>query len=273
MSGAALNAMVAPWFDRDRPKAISTAFNGASVGGLLFTPLWTVLITQGSLSLAGMLVASATVALVCPLAFRFLLPAPGSDATAEPPLRRRALFAHWGFVTMSVAFALGMFAQIGLFAHLVAKLEPDFGPALAAFAISLAALCAVVGRTLLGWLLREHDRRLVAAAIFLMQMAGSLLLALANGTALLALGCALFGLGSGNLISLPPLIVQREFRAADAGTVVALVIAINQAVFALAPAILGAIRDWSGSYLTAFLVIAVLQGLAAATIAWGRRFS
>src|SRR6266508_1000831 len=28
MSGAALNAMVAPWFERDRPKAISIAFNG-----------------------------------------------------------------------------------------------------------------------------------------------------------------------------------------------------------------------------------------------------
>ena len=34
MSGAALNAIVAPWFDRDRPKAISMAFNGASVGGV-----------------------------------------------------------------------------------------------------------------------------------------------------------------------------------------------------------------------------------------------
>ena len=39
LSGAALNAMVAPWFERDRPKAISTAFNGASVGGIVFVPL------------------------------------------------------------------------------------------------------------------------------------------------------------------------------------------------------------------------------------------
>ncbi|WP_316200446.1 MULTISPECIES: MFS transporter [unclassified Bradyrhizobium] len=32
-SGAALNAIVARWFERDRPKAMSLAFNGASVGG------------------------------------------------------------------------------------------------------------------------------------------------------------------------------------------------------------------------------------------------
>ena len=31
-SGAAINAMVAPWFDRDRPRALSIAYNGASVG-------------------------------------------------------------------------------------------------------------------------------------------------------------------------------------------------------------------------------------------------
>lgn len=54
MSGAALNAMVAPWFEADRPKAISTAFNGASVGGLLFTPLWTALIAGIGLPLAAL---------------------------------------------------------------------------------------------------------------------------------------------------------------------------------------------------------------------------
>ncbi|HZB55685.1 MAG TPA: MFS transporter, partial [Reyranella sp.] len=85
--------------------------------------------------------------------------------------------------------------------------------------------------------------------------------------------CVLFGLGVGNLNSLPPLIAQREFRAADVAMVVALTIAINQAVFAFAPAILGALRDVSGSYVVAFLVVATLQGLAAATVAWGRRFS
>src|SRR5262249_46320687 len=45
-SGAAINAMIAPWFDRDRPKALSHAFNGASVGGALFTPLIVWLIAR-----------------------------------------------------------------------------------------------------------------------------------------------------------------------------------------------------------------------------------
>ena len=122
---------------------------------------------------------------------------------------RRTLLRQRGFATLSIAFALGMFAQIGLFAHLLARLEPDFGSAIAAFAISLVALCAVLGRTLLGWLLGEHDRRLAAAANFLIQAAGSILLALGDGMVPLAIGCVLFGLGVGNLNSLPPLLPAR----------------------------------------------------------------
>lgn len=38
IGGAAINAMVTPWFDRDRPKALSTALNGASIGGRHFCP-------------------------------------------------------------------------------------------------------------------------------------------------------------------------------------------------------------------------------------------
>jgi cyanate permease len=106
-----------------------------------------------------------------------------------------------------------------------------------------------------------------------MQAAGSLLLAFGEGMAPLAAGCVLFGLGVGNLVSLPPLIAQSEFRPAEVGTVVALVTAINQAVFAFAPAAFGWLHDLDGSYIAAFLLAAAAQAIAVAIIAWGRRFS
>jgi predicted MFS family arabinose efflux permease len=274
MSGAALNAIVAPWFEADRPKAISTAFNGASIGGLLFTPLWTALIASVGLSSAALAIAAATVGIICPLAWRYLRREPAAAAPeVETPSSRRALLRQPRFVTISVAFALGLFAQLGLFAHLMARLEPDFGGGMAALAISLVTLCAVLGRSALGWLLGERDRRVAAAANLLMQMAGSLVLAFGDGMVPLAAGCVLFGLGVGNLTSLPPLIAQREFRPADVGTVVALVIAINQAIFAFAPAIFGALRDFTGNYVVAFLTAAAAQVVAAGVIVYGRRFS
>ncbi|MBW8268791.1 MFS transporter [Caldovatus aquaticus] len=42
--GVAVNAVVAPWFERRRPAALALAYNGASAGGALFTPLWAALI-------------------------------------------------------------------------------------------------------------------------------------------------------------------------------------------------------------------------------------
>ena len=125
----------------------------------------------------------------------------------------------------------------------------------------------------MGWLLGEHDRRLAAATNLLVQAAGTLLLAFGEGMAPLALGCVLFGLGVGNLTSLPPLIAQLEFRPADVGTVVALITAINQAVFAFAPAVFGALRDVSGAYVEVFLAGAVLQAVAAGIVVLGRRIS
>jgi MFS family permease len=43
MSGAAINIIVAPWFDRRRGLAVSWALNGASAGGIIIAPLLTFL--------------------------------------------------------------------------------------------------------------------------------------------------------------------------------------------------------------------------------------
>ena len=69
-----------------------------------------------------------------------------------------------------------------------------------------------------------------------MQALGSLFLLACDGPgALLWIGLVLFGLGVGNTISLPPLIAQSEFAAADVSRVVALIVAISQATYAFAP--------------------------------------
>jgi MFS family permease len=269
-SGAAINAMVAPWFDRERPKALSLAFNGASIGGLLFTPLLIALIVQFGFPTSAALVAAAMAALLWPIAAHVLARTPDGQANgAAAPHQREAatsramLMRERRFLTISAAFALGLFAQIGLFSHLVTRLAPAFGPSGAAFAVSLTALCAIIGRTALGWVLGERDRRMAASANFALQACGTVLLTFAGGVPALLAGCILFGLGAGNLVSLPPLLAQKEFAAADVGRVVALLTAINQAVFAFAPAVLGALRDLSGDYMLAFALAACVQAAAA----------
>ena len=284
-SGAAINAMVAPWFDRDRPRALSIAYNGASVGGAVFAPLWVALIAQIGFVGAAAVISTVMAVMLAPLVFRFLSPVPrdlGSHLDgavqegAERPapkvtLSRRELLRERRFLTISGAFALGLFAQIGIFAHLITRLAPILGESGAAWALSLTTVCAVIGRTLLGWLMGERDRRLAASLNFAFQASGVVLLVLGNGSAVLLLGCVLFGLGVGNLISLPPLIAQKEFERGDVPTVVALVTAINQAVFAFAPAIFGAVRDFTGAYAVSFALAACMQLAAIPIVLKGGR--
>ena len=164
IGGAAITAMVARWFDRDRPKALSTALNGASVGGVVFAPLWVFLIAYIGFRWAAVLVGAAMACIVVPLAFRFLslgpadlgLPPDGRPITREvaaavSAMSRAALLRNRRFVTISLAFALGLFAQIGVLSHLVVRLAPELGKDGAAAMLSLATACAVLGRFALGW--------------------------------------------------------------------------------------------------------------------------
>ena len=289
ISGAAINAMVAPWFDRKRPAALAMAFNGASVGGVLFVPLWVALIAAFGLRGAAAAVGGVMLAVLWPLAGRYLGATPASSGLAmdgeEPspialraqphrrePLSRAALLSDRRFLTMSCAFALGLFAQIGLIAHFLALLAPPLGEAGAAVAISLSTASAIAGRTLLGWLMGTNDRRAAAAVNFLVQACGVALIAIAAAPSAVAIaGCILFGLGIGNLVSLPPLIAQAEFEGADVPLAVALAVAVNQAVFAFAPGIFGVLYAATGGYAAPLILAAAAQIAAAALIMIGRK--
>ena len=282
-SGAALNAIVARWFERDRPKAMSLAFNGASVGGVLLVPLWVFLIDRLGFQTAALSISIVAVGIIGWLSARYFEPSPTSlglapdgsgaptaIAKSRPRLSRSEIVRMPRFITLSAAFALGLFAQIGLLSHLIVRLTPDVGATSAGLLLSLATVCAVIGRILAGCWVGDHDRRIAAAINFAVQIIGVLLLIIGNGWISLTLGCVVFGLGIGNLTSLPPLIVQKEFNREDVVAVVALIVAINQAVFAFAPAIVGAFRDATSDYVLPFGIIACTQLMAAMIVLLGR---
>ena len=76
----------------------------------------------------------------------------------------------------------------------------------------------------------------------------------------------LFGLSAGNLLTLPALVIQREFDAASFGVLVGLSWAISQFTYAFGPGLLGVIRDVTGSYTAPLVLCAALELAAAALI-------
>jgi hypothetical protein len=176
--------------------------------------------------------------------------------------------------------ALGLFAQIGLITHMFSLLVPAMGTAGAGVAAGLATASAIAGRTLVGILLPANaDRRVVGAMNYGVQIIGCCVFLAASGSnvPLLTLGVVLFGLGIGNATSIPPLIAQTEFAKAEVVRVVALVTAVAQASYAVAPAVFGMIRDAtalndSAAVPVLFVAAALFQG-AAALAYWAGRNS
>ena len=286
--GAAINAMVSPWFQRRRPAALSLAYNGASIGGVVFSPLWVAAIAALGFPLASAVVGLVAVVTLWFLAERYFSRtpeqiglSPDGDAPAAasasaplhhaPSLPGTRLWRSRRFLTLAGGMAVGLFAQIGLIAHLFSLLVPALGTQLAGATAAFGTVCAIAGRTLVGWLMPAGaDRRKVAALNYLAQACGCVVFILAAGdnVPLLLLGVMLVGAGIGNATSLPPLIAQAEFTGADVGRAVALITAISQATYAFAPAAFGALRLQAASATShatpLFFVAAVAFQLAAA---------
>jgi MFS family permease len=292
---ATVNAVIAPWFVRTRPAALSSAYNGASVGGIIFSPLWVVSIGLLGFPMAAALIGLTTIVTIWILAemlFRKtpeemgvfpdgLDPVPAADTM--PSSRELAGSKLWGdfrFLTLALGMALGLFAQIGLLSQLFSLLVPPLGAQLAGIALGAATAAAISGRTLVGWLMPANaDRRRIASCSYAVQIAGLMAFLLASGdnVYLLLAGVVLFGLGIGNATSLPPLIAQSEFAKSDVSRVVPLILAVSQAAYAFAPAAFGFIREFSphgtanGAEPVLFSVAALIQAAAIAMFLMGRR--
>jgi catechol 2,3-dioxygenase-like lactoylglutathione lyase family enzyme len=81
------------------------------------------------------------------------------------------------------------------------------------------------------------------------------------------------GFSVGNLITLPALIVQREFDSRSFGVLISLITAINQITYAFGPGIIGLLRDASGSYVLPFYGCIGLELTAAVLIMIRKRSS
>jgi MFS family permease len=245
------------WFDQKRGMAISLALNGASFGGIIGVPLLVAVIGAFGFSGALMLAAAVMLVLMVPIVLIFVGQPPrrGSVAAglaaadAPSPTRIRAqAFRDLAFLTVSIAFALVLFAQVGFIVHLIAFLDPVIGRGGAATAIALLTAMAVVGRVLFSTVIDRLNQRLAAAISFSSQAVALAIIINFHNEIVLVAACGLFGFSVGNLITLPSLIVQREFDPRSFGVLVSLITAINQVTYAFGPGVIGLLRDLSGSY-------------------------
>ncbi|HEV2957256.1 MAG TPA: MFS transporter [Xanthobacteraceae bacterium] len=282
MSGAAVNIIVAPWFDRRRGLAVSVALNGASAGGLIMAPLLIFLIDRFGFATALTFASLLMLAVLLPLLLLIMrekrpdehdrhddprvVPIAAQSAPAAPPWSARKILRDRDFLTISIPFALGLTAQVGFLTHQVAFLTPMTGAVTAGWIVSLTTVAAIVGRLGTGLFVDRVDRRVVSCLNFLLQTVAMATLMSTTVPALLVVGCLLFGLGLGNLTSLPPLIVQQEFPKRDFARIASMIVGINQFAFAFGPVLLGWLQKPDGAYTYALFACLVMQVLGAVIV-------
>lgn len=272
---AMITTTLSLWFDQRRGMAISLALNGASFGGIAGVPLLIAAIGHFGFSRAMTLAALTMVTLLVPVVLLCVGPPPRhhgatgkavhGNAPAPSRIRAQAL-RDVRFLSIAIGFALVLFAQVGFIVHLIAFLEPLIGPQGAATAIALLTAMAMGGRLLMSAVIDRLNQRLASALSFLSQAVALAIVIHFRNEILLMTACALFGFSVGNLITLPSLIVQREFAAGSFGVLISLSTAISQVTYAFGPGVIGLLRDLSGSYALPFSGCIALEVIAAALI-------
>jgi MFS family permease len=271
MHVGAITNVVGLWFDRQRGFALSLALNGASSGGILITPVLVLAIAHYGFSNA--IVGSSIVMAVILLPAILLWidrPATAAAHAKSTPVAaawtRRSALRSTKFWSVAAPFAMALTAQVGFLVHQIAILQPTIGRAQAGFSVAALTVAAIAGRFGLGAFAKRLDLRRFTAWSLTSQAVALLAMAATSNTTALIAACVLFGLSAGNLLTLPSLVIQREFDAASFGMLVGLSWAISQFTYAFGPGLLGVVRDVTGGYAAALGICIALELAAAALI-------
>jgi MFS family permease len=274
MTVGAITNILGRWFDRRRGLAISLALNGASFGGVIVIPSMVFSIAGQGFAATALWSSLVILVLAVPLAL-FVLgkPAPkraaeiaDPDQTTSRSWTRASALRSTAFWLVSAPFSISLFSQAAFLVHQVAFLETSIGRASAGVAVAVTTAASIAGRLAMGVFVDRLSLCIFAALSLVSQAIA--LAAMTQTTSLWPLYflCAMYGVSVGNLITLPSLIVQREFPAAAFGMIVALSTAITQFTYSFGPVLIGVVRDTSASYSPAIALCALLNLVAAGLV-------
>ncbi len=284
LSTTAITSSLAPWFERHQGRAVSTAMLGASIGGMVGVPTLLALIAWLGFNTAILVVALIVLTTVWSVSFFILRHRPqdlglfpdGETPAAQvgkPAARtwtRAEALRTLALRSIALTFGLALMVQIGFLTHQVSLLLPALGQAATAGCVTAAAMLAFAGRILLAKFSDRLDVRQIACAV-LLTAGASLGLGFLFPDQVWALVICVLGYGftAGNITTLPPVIVRREFGAASFGAIFGIAATLMQLMSAMGPAFFGMLYDLSGGYRLPLGLAALLNFFAAVIILLG----
>lgn len=290
--------VVATWFTRLRGRALTLLTFIGGLASVIYIPLATWLIGVEGWRTALVTLAALLAVLTLPVHALLLRrrpadlgllpdgePAPtaASDSPSAPPgaapaggvLPSAATGSTLGealhdgtYWRLTLAFFLATLTAVAITVHLIPYLlGQGYSPEFAALVVSLIGLVALPGRAIFTPLGDYLPRRMVSAAIFLMQALGLLVLLLVPGVLGVLGFAALFGAGFGAITPARAALVADLYGPAHYGRINGVLAAALMGARALAPVGVSLLYEQFGGYLPALWTLVALSLVAVPLIA------
>lgn len=285
LSLTGLSTTIAPWFERHQGRGVAIALMGASMGAMVVVPLTVLAVGRWGFGPAMLGSAALICAVMLPLAIvilRYRGPADlgllpdGATARVEqanalppPAWTRAAAIRTVALWSLAIGFACGLTVQVGFLTHHLSLAEPVLGTVGAGWLVSATGLAGLAGRFLLAAIADRVNMRLWSCLIFAIQtVALGTLAAVPDKTSMILCSLA-YGFCLGQITTLSPIVVRREFGAASYGAIYGVAATVIQMSSAFGPALYGALRDLLGGYGPVLVLAAGCEAMAMAIVLVG----
>ena len=270
LTNAAVANVLAPWFTEKRGLAMSLALTGGGVGGAIIAPSLVWLSATLTFPTAVQVLAAVALPVLLLVIALLIVPPPaavirvaGVGPVQGSAITRRSALRSIHYWTIAGPLMLAIMVQVAFVVHQAAILLPVLGLQGAASAVLLTAAMAAASRIVMGLYVDRLDQRRLGAALLALQALSLFAVARFGTPAAVYLASAVFGFAVGVMITLPALLIQREFPPDVFGSLSGLTLAIIQTGNAFGPTIVGGLKDATGTYTVPIVVCIGLEILAA----------
>ena len=270
------NALISRWFVRHIGLALGLSAFGIGMGGVILPPLIAWALPLVGWRAIWQIGAAILVLVVTPLVVVTLRNRPseregldymtGAGSAARPHGHGHAAAGQGGLGWREVLSRRNFWLLVGIYLPMLAlyggcgqNLAPyvashGLKPTTAGLLLSVLSFSHIIATLALGLVSDRFGNRLPFFGLAVIMIAGAVLLAFGPGLPAIALACALIGFGGG-LYPLLASAMAAEFGADNFGRAYGLSM-LFLPVMALAPFMVAKIRETTGSYTSAFLIIA-----------------
>ena len=279
--------MVGLWFPRTRGRMMGAVMAGNNFGGITMPPLAAAIIVVFNWQTAYVVFGVIMAALAVMALFVIVEDeqkvesemkrtgrgdqAQIARAAAQAGVSLKQALRNRNFWLVTVGLVAATFTYQGVLTQLRQHFEESgFTPAMATIAVSTIAGMGIFSKLAFGRASEKITARIATILSIGLQMVGVLIIAQVDASHLLWIGIFVFGLGFGGLGALALLVVQEMFGMKEFGGIMGIMQVGMIASGTGAPMMAGAIHDSSGSFDTAFLIVAAIFVVGIAALALAR---